>query len=62
MAPKQGDLAVIISFFIREEYFTMKKQWETMSQVQIKRFSEFASRRQLVGKSYNEGAERFLTV
>lgn len=33
-----------------EEYMVMKRQWQTMSEHQIKRFAEFSSRKQLVYK------------
>ena len=49
----KNEINVFVSFLLcvfREEYRTMKLQWQSMTQTQEKNFAEFRERKQLIGK------------
>ena len=51
LAKKERNM--LVSFLLcafREEYRTMKLQWQSMTQTQEKNFAEFRDRKQLIGK------------
>ena len=49
----KNEISIFASFLVcvfREEYRTMKLQWQSMTQTQEKNFAEFRERKQLIGK------------